>query len=96
MRLIEIAALVDGVGDRGASLQESRGLLGALDLADAALGQPGGPQEAVPHRPGCQPLQSASQHSVHERVANKHPVAHEPVDERLRVLVIGIFPRGPF
>src|SRR5215204_6055627 len=43
MRLIEIADLVNGVGDRDASSQEDRCLFGALDLADAALGQPGGP-----------------------------------------------------
>src|ERR687898_644282 len=43
MRLIEIADLVNGVGDRDALSQEDRCLFGALDLADAALGQPGGP-----------------------------------------------------
>ena len=56
MRLIEIADLVNDVRDRVASLQEGCRLLGALDLANAALGQPGGPQEAVSHRPGLQAL----------------------------------------
>jgi hypothetical protein len=69
VRLIEISGLVDGVGDRFAPLQEGRRLLGALDLADAALGQPRGSQEAVTHRPGRHPLRSARQHGVNDRVA---------------------------
>ena len=40
MRLIEIADLVYGVGDRVASLREGRRPLGALDLADATLDSP--------------------------------------------------------
>jgi hypothetical protein len=69
VRLIEIFNLVDGVGDRFAPLQESRRLLGALDLADAALGQPRGSQEAVTHRPGRCPVLSAYQRGLNDRVA---------------------------
>ena len=54
VRLIVVSDLVNGVGDQTPPLQEGRRRLGALDLADAAAGQPRCPQEAVPHRPGRQ------------------------------------------
>jgi hypothetical protein len=43
MRMIEVSDLVNGVGDRNTSPQERRRVLGAFDLANVALVQPGGP-----------------------------------------------------
>src|SRR5919107_692501 len=52
VRLIEVSDVVNGIGDRNAPPQERRRVLGALDLANEALAQPGGPQETMPHRSG--------------------------------------------
>src|SRR5918993_1653363 len=94
VRLIVVSDLVDGVGDRTPPLQEGRRLLGAFDLVDASPGQPRCPQEAVAHRPGRQILRSPPQRSIDQRVADQHPTPHEPLDERLRVLVAGELPCG--
>ena len=54
VRLIEIAHLKRRVGDRHASRQKRRRLLGALDLIDVVLAHAGGAQEMMAHRAVCQ------------------------------------------
>src|SRR5207302_1587556 len=93
MRLVEIARLENGVEDGYAALQEGRCITRAFDLTNRPWVQPGGKPEVTLGRSSGNVLQLTAYRRLDDRCAREHTVPREPLDKRIRVLIIGIVPR---
>src|SRR5262245_19295106 len=94
MCLIEVAGLVDRIENGNALREKSRCVSGAFDLANRGTRDPGRARE-VTLRPSCRkPIGLTSQRRVDRGVAYDNSLLDEPGHERIRVLEIGVLPRG--
>lgn len=79
VRLVEIANLIQGVGDRNSTPQEGLGLLRPFNLADMFLRQTRSLQEAMPEGAGRYIRRRPSQRGVHHGVIDQDIGPRQPV-----------------
>jgi hypothetical protein len=92
VRLISIPSAGDRRENRYAVIQQLRRLQRAFDLPDRAACQPCSPHDAPFNRSDGQLVHLTLCGSLHERVKHEQALVLQPLDEHIRIGVVGELP----
>ena len=93
MRLVEVSGPMHDIDDGNALAQQVRRVPRPLDRPICGRRDAGRPREAPLGGPHRESMMSTVEHRVDNGIMGNHALAHEPGDERVRVLVRRILPR---